>query len=232
MSVGEVKEACAFVKKHFAPDVFKVAGGEPTLHPALDAILQAVKEAELTHAIRVITNGLLLHKMSEAFWQLIDQLTVSHYISAPIRPKVLEEIKVKAREHEVVLNIKYVEQFNEIFVEEPFKDRERLEAIYRDCWMRHRCLILRHGRFYKCTRSAYMDEFLKLKGLPLFIEDSDICTYSAIDGIFMDDPDFKMKALDYLNQELPLHSCSYCLGVSGNLRANVQLKRNCSHNSV
>ena len=66
-----------------------------------------------------------------------------------------------------------------------------------------------------------MDSFLKLKGKPTDIGNS---TYSIEDGIALNDPAFKEKALSYLNSTTPLNSCEYCLGVSGNLRENIQLK--------
>lgn len=219
MSMEELKATCSFVKANLLPDVFKIAGGEPTLHPDLDKMLQTIQQANLGCAVRVITNGLLLHRMSDLFWENVDQLTISHYISAPMKPHILEEVKAKAKQYEVVLNIKYVEQFNEIFVEEKITDTARVQHIYDDCWMRHRCLIVRNGYFYKCTRAAYMNETLAVKGIPAEVD------YNKEDGIALDDPQFNVKALAYLNETQPLRSCEYCLGVSGNLRENIQLKK-------
>ena len=220
ITLEEVATICAFARTHFRPDVFKIAGGEPTLHPQLDEILKLVKRSGAGPVVRVISNGLLLHRMTEDFWLNIDQLTISNYISAPVKPKLLEAIKQKARQYEVVLNIKYVDQFNELFVDDAIEDRTRVQQIYDDCWMRHRCLIIRNGRFYKCTKAAYMDEFLALKGKSAAAGAS---SYSQEDGISVDDPKFREKALDYLNTNQTLLSCEYCLGVSGGLRENVQL---------
>ncbi len=219
ITLEEIKDICRFVNDHFQPDVFKIAGGEPTLHPQLDEIVKIVKGSG--QVVRVISNGLLLHRMNDVFWQHIDQLTISNYISAPVKPHLLDAIRQKARQYEVVLNIKFVEQFNEIFVDDAIEDETRIRQIYDDCWMRHRCLIIRNGRFYKCTRAAYMDDFLALKGKPIAAGES---TYSREDGIALDDTDFKNKAVQYLNDKQPLNSCEYCLGVSGGLRENIQLK--------
>lgn len=217
----EVTNICSFVNQHLLPDVFKVAGGEPTLHPQLDQILQIIKQSGAGKVVRVVSNGLLLHRMTDTFWQNIDQLTISNYISAPVKPALLEQIKNKARQYEVVLNIKYVDQFNEIFVDEPITDTGRVQQIYNDCWMRHRCLIVRNGRFFKCTRAAYMDDFMRIKKMSAAAGNS---TYTQEDGILLSETDFQQKALEYLNTDTPLLSCEYCLGVSGNLRENIQLK--------
>lgn len=221
MTLEEVQQVCCFVKENFRPNIFKICGGEPTLHPQIDEILKIIKQSDVSDILKVITNGLLLFKMSDTFWQLIDQLTVSNYISAPIRPALLEKIKQKAKQFDVMLNIKHVEEFNEIFVEEAIEDKGRSQLIYDDCWMRHVCLIIRDGYFHKCTRSSYMDKNLQLVGKPTSVGDS---TFTFSDGIALSDPAFQEKALQYLNSKTPLHSCRHCLGVSGNLRPNVQLK--------
>ena len=221
MSLEEVRHICNFVKLNFKPNMFKICGGEPTLHPQIDEILRIIKQSEVSDILKVITNGLLLFKMSDTFWQLIDQLTISNYISAPIRPKLLETIKEKAKQFDVILNIKYVEQFNEIFVEDAIQDKELTQNIYNDCWMRHVCLIIRNGYFHKCTRSAYMDKNLQLVNKRFELGNS---TFTYSDGIALNDPEFKEKALRYLNNTTPLNSCKHCLGVSGNLRPNIQLK--------
>lgn len=222
MSLEEVENICGFLKDHIQPDVFKIAGGEPTLHPQIDDIIRIVKNYRTAKQLRVVSNGLLIHKMSEYFWQTIDQLTISNYQSAPVKPKTLDLIKSKARQYGIVLNIKFVDQFNEIFVEEPIEDQSRLKAIYNDCWMRHRCHMIRNGYFYKCTRAAYMNDYFKISKKDFKIGTS---TYSEEDGISIKDPDFKRKALEYLSNSKPLYSCHYCLGVSGKLIKNVQLSK-------
>ncbi|WMJ74387.1 radical SAM protein [Cytophagaceae bacterium ABcell3] len=222
MRVSEVDEICKFIKNNLRPDVFKIAGGEPTLHPELDEIIRVVKSHGVTEQVRVVSNGLLIHKMSEAFWQQIDQLTISNYVSAPVKPKTLELIKNKARQYGIVVNIKKVDQFNEIFIDEPFTDKSQVQVIYDDCWMRHRCHIIRNGYFYKCTRAAYMDEYLGMLKKDQKLSSG---TYSQLDGIPIDTPNFKEKVLAFLNDNKPLNSCRYCLGVSGGLRENVQLSK-------
>ncbi|PTB97391.1 hypothetical protein C9994_03120 [Marivirga lumbricoides] len=222
MSVAEIEEICKFLKDTIQPDLFKIAGGEPTLHPEIDEIIRVIKHYEIAPQIRVVSNGLLVHRMSEYFWQEIDQLTISNYKSAPVKQRSLDLIKEKAKQYGFVTNVKYVEQFNEIFVKEPFSDPTEIQRIYDDCWMRHRCHIIRNGRFYKCTRAAYMDDYLGILKIDPQLEHS---TYSEADGLDITAPDFKEKALHYLNNKKPLDSCRYCLGVSGSLRDNVQLSK-------
>ena len=75
MSVAEVDLICQFLKDNVKPDLFKIAGGEPTLHPEIDEIIKVIKRYKIANQVRVVSNGLLIHRMSEYFWQEIDQLT-------------------------------------------------------------------------------------------------------------------------------------------------------------
>lgn len=218
----EFQEYLEFIGKHLRPDVLKLAGGEPTLHPELEAFVVLAKEAKVAHQVRVVSNGLLMLKYSDRFWAHLDQLTISNYKSAPVKPRILDHIREKCRAFGVFLNIKYVDQFNEIFVEEPIQDASEIQTIYDDCWMRHRCLIFRKQGFHKCTRASYMDTFLVMQGISSEWAQQ---TYSAIDGISLKEQDFLNTVLTYLNSTEPLASCRYCLGVSGPLRENVQLTK-------
>lgn len=49
-------------------DVYKIMGGELLLHPDLVRILQVSRKCLPKDKIEVITNGILLHKMDEDFW--------------------------------------------------------------------------------------------------------------------------------------------------------------------
>ncbi len=54
-------------------------GGEPLLNKDICSFMRAARESGVFRNIRVITNGLLLSKMSEEFWQLADIVRISVY---------------------------------------------------------------------------------------------------------------------------------------------------------
>lgn len=218
LSVEEVKQTVTFLAKHLKTDVFKILGGEPLLHPKLLDILDVVRESGITERVRVTTNGLLLYRMSDEFWKKLEHLTISNYASAPVKEEHLKLIHEKAKEFNVILNIKYVDQFNSILVKSPIRDKQRVERIYENCWIRHRCLLVRNGVFYKCSRSAYMEDFVRE------FQVDDQTPFIQKDGVVLDE-NFLENVLKYLNQETPLESCKYCLGASGKLISHRQMSR-------
>jgi organic radical activating enzyme len=204
-------------------DVFKLMGGEPLLHPEIVALLERVRASGIGRVLRLTTNGLLLHRMPDAFWRALDRLTVSNYASAPIPPAHVALIRERAEAFDVVLNLKWIDQFNQIERTQPIDDAEAVQAIYDDCWIRHRSLIVRDGVFYKCTRAAYLDDFRARLGLPAYPGDPP--RFRAADGLALDEPDFQARALAYLNDPRPLAGCRFCLGAAGPLVPHTQLTR-------
>lgn len=152
--------------------------------------------------------------------EIIDQLWVSDYRSMPVPDKTVEKIKDMAKRHHVLLNIKDVDQFYNIVSKEEITDGARVQSIYENCWMKHRCLMVRNNTFFKCTRAAYIEEQQRIHDIRL--ADS---IKAANEGISIDDPDFQAKALRYLNDKKPIDSCRVCLGVSGTLFPNRQMPR-------
>lgn len=223
LSTERVAEIAGAMARIMVADIFKLMGGEPLLHPDIAAVLGAVRRSGITNVIRLTTNGLLLHRMTDAFWQGLDRLTVSNYASAPIPPRHVELIERKAEEFGVVLNLKRIDQFNEIELTEPLADPGEIQRNYDDCWIRHRSLIVRGGVFFKCTRAAYLDDFRARLRLP--VRQGDAASYREADGIPVDAPDFQERALAYLNEPAPLASCRYCLGAAGKLVPHTQYSK-------
>lgn len=219
LSLAEVERMAAQAAASFDCDVFKIMGGEPLLHPDITAVLRILKAARVSPIIRLFTNGLLLHRMDEAFWEALDQLTVSVYSSAPVKPEHLARVREQARRFDVVLNVKPVESFSQVLRRDRVADDDAVRATYAACWLRHRCMIVRDGVFYKCTRAAYKDDFMER------VAQTPCAERAASDGVPVDAPDFNARVLDYLNREEPLSACRYCYGGDGPVEPHVQLRK-------
>ncbi len=223
LSVAEIEAQCRTMARHLDVDVFKIMGGEPLLHPEITAILGVLRETGISPTIRLFTNGLLLHRMTDDFWRALDHLTISSYSSAPVKPEHLRLVEDRAREFDVVLNVKPVDRFSEVMASERRPDDAATQAVYEACWLRHRCLVVRGGVFFKCTRAAYQKDFrerLDVKGREL-----DPAPQPGDDGVALDAMDFEDRLLAYLNADQALSACRYCHGSSGPLVAHVQLSR-------
>lgn len=204
-------------------DVFKIMGGEPLLHPRITEVLRVVRESGIGDVVRLFTNGLLLSKMDDDFWRALDHLTISSYSSAPVKPAHLALFEEKARRFDVVLNVKPVDSFSQVMHDVRRDDPAEVQKTWESCWLRHRCLVARDGRFYICTRAAYLEELhthVELTG-PY----PDPARRREEDSVALDDTALGDKLLALLNRQTPLNSCRFCLGGDGPRDPHTQLSR-------
>jgi len=173
--------------------------------------------------VRLFTNGLLLSKMNDDFWRELDHLTVSSYSSAPVRPDHMQRIEQKAREFDVVLNVKPVEHFSQVMYDARRDDLAAVQKTWDACWLRHRCLVARDGRFYICTRAAYLEDLHARVSLTDPFPDP--AERRAADSVALDDPQLADRLLALLNRQEPLNSCRFCLGGDGPRERHTQLTR-------
>lgn len=222
-SVAEIEAMCQTMAGQLDVEVFKIMGGEPLLHPEITEVLRAIKRSGISRTIRLFTNGLRLHAMDDAFWGALDELTISNYTSAPVKPALLAEIQAKARRFDVALNVKPVHEFSEVMRADREPDDERSQATYEACWLRHRCMVVRGGKFYMCTRAAYAEEFHRDIVHGAHPDDRERAL--AGDGVLLAQQDLGAALLAYLNRAEPLASCRFCHGGAGPVAAHAQLSK-------
>jgi organic radical activating enzyme len=222
MSVAEVRATCERLREVVRPDVLKIMGGEPLLHPDLRGVLRAVRASGVAARTRLFTNGLLLRTLDDETFAELDELTVSSYASAPLRPELALETEERARRFDVVLNLKPVDTFSTVLSREARSDAEA-QAAYDTCWLRHRCLVVRGGVFYKCTRAAYHADYQAR--VDVEARDGHAEATQRAQGIPLDAPDFARRLAAYLGSAEKIASCTHCFGSSGPLAPHVQLRR-------
>jgi organic radical activating enzyme len=221
LSVAEVAAFTTRMATALHADVVKIMGGEPLLHPDLPGVLRVLRASGIADRVRLFTNGLLLAAQPDAFWEALDELTISSYTSAPVKPATLELARSRARRHDFVLNIKPVDEFAQVLSPRYQADDARTATTYARCWLRHRCLVVRDRRFYMCTRAAYASEFLAT----VAHEPATAPLDRSGDGISIDEPDLAGALATYMNRDQPLGACRYCFGGDGATEAHYQLSR-------
>ncbi len=222
LTVAAIEEMCRTMAAHLEVDVFKIMGGEPLLHPDITGALHAIRRSGISGTVRLFTNGLLLHRMGDDFWEALDELTISNSASAPVKPVVLQAARDKARSFGVVLNVKPVGEFSEVMRAERQGSDADVRRTYEGCWLRHRCLVVRGGRFFMCTRAAYATDFHHALLRDAYPEDRD---RALGDGVPLTTPDLGEALLAYLNRTEPLASCRFCHGGAGPVAPHAQLSR-------
>jgi organic radical activating enzyme len=220
---AHIADTLATMSAVLQADVFKIMGGEPLLHPQITEVLRVVRASGVASVVRLFTNGLLLSRMDDDFWRALDQLTVSTYASAPVRREHLALIEDKADRFGVVLNVKPVQHFSQVMHDVRRHDDAAVQKTWDSCWLRHRCLVARDGRFYICTRAAYLEDLHERVQLSEPFEDPR--ARRLADSVALDDPQLGDQLLALLNRSEPLHSCRFCLGGDGPRETHTQLSR-------
>jgi len=208
-----LRQDLLLARRVLAPTFFKLVGGEPLLHPRLMDCLRVAHECRIAPIISVTTNGLLLPRMPNEFWQLLHHMTLSLYPQPRLPAAHLAHIQERAETFGVTLNLKRQEQFQEMTLDAPRDDDNETQRVWQECWLRHRCHLLREGWFYLCTRPPHFDSY--------FHGTTD---FAHTDGVRLHDgPSLVKELLAYLHQEEPLASCKLCWGGSGALFPHRQL---------
>src|SRR5262245_25034557 len=86
---ADLERDLRLARRVFAPQIFKLVGGEPLLHPDIDACLDIARQSGIAPVVSVTTNGFLLPRVSERFWQLTQALTVSLYPKPILPPETI-----------------------------------------------------------------------------------------------------------------------------------------------
>ncbi len=195
----------SILSKSYIPRGVKLVGGEPLLHPNIIQVIEAVRASGITKFVKIVTNGHLLSRASDLFWEKIDAIEISLYASKPIEPETLKTLKQKAQDSKTILESFCWDEFRESYSELGTENTELIQKIYSTCAVAHiwRCHTVSEGYLYKCPQSVLIPKVIKKENL-------------QNDGIkITDSVDFLEQLLAYLNSEKPLGSCSHCLGCVG-----------------
>lgn len=200
------------------PNLLKLTGGEPFLHPDLPAVLDAVRASGVAEQVSITTNGFLAQSAPDAVYERLNRMTLSVYSSAPLPERSIQRITERCEQHGVHLTVKRVDAFQQLTPDAPHTEAATVRDVYARCWLKVRCHLVHAGRFYACTRPPHVATVLgaKYPEMPALAE---------VDGVPLDAPDLLERMLTYLERDVPLETCRYCLGASGEHRPHAQLPR-------
>src|SRR5258706_5536173 len=195
------------LSKFYHVNRFRLLGGEPLLHPDIVSVIETARMSGITQAVAVATNGVLLWKMPDAFWQAVDIINVSMYPDRRMSPEQLRICQQQAEKFDVWLYLHDMNEFREVYTELGTSDRKLVKRIYDTCLYIHRqyCHNIEHGYFYKCPQAVFLPKLLP-----------DKIRSPAINGVkITDSPTLGEELRSYLASADPLASCTYCLGSVG-----------------
>lgn len=218
ISPDQLYKELSLLSKYCEPELISLVGGEPLLHPDFLNVVKAVRSSGISKRIRVVTNGILLHKMTDQFWKGVDEVHVSCYTSHLIKANDLVSFQKIARNYKTIIVLRYQDYFRESFSVLGTSDNQLINKIYFTCKMPHEscCHTLYQGHYYKCPQAVF---------IPLVYGDH--FDFSNVqDSIKVADHDSPAEELaKYLCSCDPLMACRYCLGSVGKLFTQAQEKR-------
>ncbi|MDR2510211.1 MAG: radical SAM protein [Spirochaetaceae bacterium] len=184
-------------------------GGEPLLHPRITDIIKMTarhfdfappRKSSVHEGGIILTNGLLLLKQSEEFWEACACANISVSISPyPIKLDI-DMIKAKAKEHGVVFNAGGGARKTMIRIPLDIEGRQNIEATFRKCGQKNKCVNLKNGRLFTCPTAAHIHHFNSYFNKNLETSEKD---YIDIHGASNID-----QILDFLRKPIPF--CRYC----------------------
>jgi organic radical activating enzyme len=212
-----VRRDLTALSRSYHAKVVRLLGGEPLLHPDLASVVEAVRRSGVCDSITVVTNGLLLPRMRDGFWSLVDAVEVSLYPGRSIDANAQQRCADAAARHGVAIRFHEFEEFQESYSEVGTDDSELVRRIFVTCNVAHRwrCHNVIDGWFYRCPQAHYIPKVMRDDGESLHA-----------DGIRIDGaPGFRDRLLAYLQSDEPLQACANCLGTSGRFGPQEQVRR-------
>jgi organic radical activating enzyme len=219
--LNEFAESLSFLSRVVRSDELRVLGGEPLLNPDICKFLALARQSGIFDYIRVITNGLLLPKMSEDFWRLADIVRISEYPAtrAFFSELRLEWLRAVASRFQTKLEVVKNTHFLEATSNARIEDRAAVKRIFAACGEAHgwSCHLLYRNRLYRCSRVHTLDRYLSRIGVQHE-------NFTDEDGMVIDGRRSLYSELnEYLRSPEPLKACSFCFGTSGPLLEHRQL---------
>jgi len=189
-------------------DEIVLAGGEPLLHPKLVEIMDIVRKYFPSGEIIIITNGILLNKQPNEFWNACQKnrinIRITHY---PIKLD-FESLKNKAEKEAV--SLEYWGGNNtpiKSMWKSPFdlNGTQDLEHSWKYCREVNHCNFLGNGKMYPCNTIYSVGHFNKYFSTNMVVSKDDVLELDSVRNLD--------EILTFLSTPKPF--CRYCKRKTG-----------------
>jgi len=181
--------------------MFRFVGGEPLLHPRVAEFCIAARKAfpSAGTGIYLVTNGILLPRMEDKFWEVLADHRVSLDLTQYPIDIDIDKISRTAEHHKITLQIKKKTEFMKFHFNTAGNTDP--EKAIRACRSLYYSPFLDNGRMYPCDRPA-IAHLLNSR----FGTDFSACNE---DHLNIHDNDLTgPKIIDFLDHPIPF--CRYC----------------------
>ncbi|WP_010141351.1 radical SAM protein [Oceanicola sp. S124] len=211
--VEETVRAVAVLAEVMRPRHVKFMGGEPLLNPKLAEIIEGVRGTGIADRYVLVTNGMLLGRMDERIWGLIDELEISQYPGANLTDDFLAGIRARCEAHGVTYTRNAFPEFRRTFSSRRIQDPALVERVFSACKIANvwGCHAVHRGRLFRCPQSARFPELVGMEGE---------------EGVALTPRDsLRDDILAMINGDTPLDACQSCVGTCGKKFAHDMVPR-------
>lgn len=196
--INEFKKDFTELAKKVKFKVVRLLGGEPLLHPNINEFLVVARGVFPKSRLAICTNGLLLNKMSESFWETCRNnniiIDLSRYpVNAEMIPGFIELIEkndVKAGN---------IHPGEKMYVTHNKLGNSDKKIAFERCGIKNfKITVLRNGRMYTCPKATYIDIYNFYYGMNIPMDKGvDIYKHTG------------RQIVKYLAK--PINACKYCM---------------------
>jgi MoaA/NifB/PqqE/SkfB family radical SAM enzyme len=180
--------------------LIKLLGGEPLLHPQLIDFLDITRKYFPNSHIIILTNGILLLKQSNEFWETCKKNNISIHISKyPIKIDH-RAIELLAKTHDIVLEYAGGQVKEMWRIPFDINGTQDIKFNVKECFRFNKCIFLQDGKLYTCPMIPCIKHFNKYFNQNLEVTEDD---YIDI---------YKARSIDEILTFLckPVPFCRYC----------------------
>ena len=141
-------------------EIIDLMGGEPLLHPDLNIICQIARENFREGKIRIVTNGIVILKMDDTFWNNLCLNNIEVEITQYPINLDYNLIAEKAKKMNVRLKIRGLGNERKQ-AKRPFDlkgKKDKVKSFYQ-CEYANICINLRNGKLFTCCIAPYISIF-------------------------------------------------------------------------
>lgn len=133
-------------------------GGEPLLHPHITKFFYIARQNFTKCKIEVLTNGILLKKMDEIFWEACVKNNI--LLSCTKYPVKVDYEWIEKKAASYGISITYHNDIgagDKMLIKYPFdlSGTQPIKWNYEHCTRSNKCITLKHGKLYTCPMAAH-----------------------------------------------------------------------------
>lgn len=202
----EMIETLKILRKVLHCDTIRLLGGEPTLNPNLEAIVNEISKLHIADHISIATNGVFLDRINDSILRKIDIVEISNYnYSDNITSKMVEWATRAKNKYNVKTYIYMYKYFREPISYIRNDNEIMVNNIYKTCIVSQKwqCFNVYERYFFKCPQAMAISKNI------------DNCDFEKNGIKIVDDKNLENTLLSYIDSLIPLQACKYCLGTVG-----------------